>query len=162
MEAALAFGQSLVGAPYRAWVPGTVAGWTNAAPFWCGPGPLPTREQIQRDGTCCTGLLNLMLRSVGKGERIPERAGWVGDTSAWGTWFEERGLLRPIATEELERGDLLFRPWSPEDQGHVAICLGDGLVIHSYSERGVVVEPWVSLGADYYAWRVPAAEIWRT
>jgi cell wall-associated NlpC family hydrolase len=161
MEAALEFGLSLVGAPYSAWVPGTVAGWTNTAPFWCGPGPLPSVEQVQRDGTCCTGLLNLIMRVSGVGE-VPERYGWVGDTSAWGTWLEERGVLRPLVVEELRQGDLLFRLWSPTDQGHVAICLGGGQAIHSYSGRGVVVEPWDSLGVDYYPWRVPAAEIWRT
>jgi hypothetical protein len=47
-----------------------------------------------------------------------------------------------------------------DDQGHVAICLDEkGTILHSYSGRGVVVE---SMEREYYVWRIPAAEVWRT
>jgi len=171
MEAAITFGLQFVGAPYCAW-DGTVVGWTNDTPFWCGPGPLPSVEQVQKDGVCCTGLLNLMVRAVGG--RVPEWDGWVGDTSAWGqelatvtrrefTTASQRELATVTKREltTVNRGDIMFRPWrygGPDDQGHVAICLDEkGTILHSYSGRGVVVEP---MDVEYYVWRIPGVEFW--
>jgi hypothetical protein len=69
---------------------------------------------------------NLMLRKVGK--RVPTRGNtfFDGGTVAYWSYFD--GFHRPFSLNDVRRGDLLLRRFrnNSHDQGHVAVCLGNG------------------------------------
>lgn len=159
VRTAMDYAQGLVGAPY-AW-------WTNAsgplgegAPAWVGDGPPPSRSQVFQNGVFCAGIANLMLRSVGKGDEIPQNYPFDGGTRAYYNKYREVSE-RFNPNKDYPEGTLFIRNFRNEvDQGHVAIMQADGTVLQSYPGAGGVngVSDSVSLansnfmndGSNYY------------
>jgi hypothetical protein len=101
---------------------------------------LPTTPQSYLRGKriFCAGVPNLMLRFVGK--RVPTFGNdcYDGGTRAYWSYFD--GFHQSFNVQAVRRGDLLLRHYSNEqNQGHVAVALGDGadaLLLQSYSSHG--------------------------
>ncbi len=98
----------------------------------------------------CAGFLNLICRKFGL--EIPgakEKHFYAGGTRSWWLSFERTGQLKPFnPTQSYSPGTLLLRDFrSEEDQGHIAIVFDGTKIIHSWPEKGVVIEERMS---DYY------------
>jgi cell wall-associated NlpC family hydrolase len=156
ITAAIDFAHSLLGVPYGAWS-GDAIPRDDSTPFYACNGPPPDKEDIALQGISCTGLTNVVRRFCGLS--VPgvfdELEDYPGGTGAW------YRFLRPSLTkywgDPLPVGSLLFRPYSDfEDQGHVAIVVGDGVVLHSFpgEQGGVAVTP---VAAGYYLYSAPPA-----
>lgn len=162
MEIALAYGQSLIGTPYKFYHSGDIVSGVNAGPFWAVDAPVPPAETVRSDCCNCAGLVNLMRRSVGLS--IPALAeGWEvpGGTPAWEWYLRDKAVLEPLRSDhEYPDGTLLLRSYrSPYDQGHLAVKLGSQLLEsipnkdydpddHSTTEIGVTLTPFHP--SEYY------------
>lgn len=126
---ALAYGQSLVGTPYGWWFSGPLPA---GEPMWTAGGPAPSAAYVRARSTNCAGLLNLMLRSVGK--PLPSTpAQGVGGTGAYGAYYA-RVAKRFDPNRNYPAGTLIGRYYRDTyDQGHVAVVLGNGRVLQSFA-----------------------------
>lgn len=161
IAAVLAYAQTFLGLPYGAW-DGEEIPRDDTSPFYaCAQGVrLPEHALVAVQGVSCTGLTNIMRRFCGLGAPgvYDELEMYPGGT---GAWYQ---FLLPALRQfhDAESGDypvgaLLFRPYRNfEDQGHVAVVVEPGLVIHSFPEAGVAITPIL---AGYYTGWVPA-EAW--
>ncbi len=97
-------------------------------PFWIGPGPLPCLEEIQRKGSVCVGLGNLVRRYMGlevpgkvTGKKLND---WPGGTESWFEYLSEEGRLEEISFQQVyPPGTLLIQDFNTKDQGHIAITV---------------------------------------
>ena len=118
-EKAIEFGLSLIGTPYGYW-----KGGVNqvTAPMFADNNPLPPKNQI----TClnCAGLVNLMLKSIGK--KIPYNGeGSMGGTESYGEYYLYKSTTFNI-NKNYPIGTLLIRDYKDlNDQGHVAVIIED-------------------------------------
>lgn len=151
IQEAIRYGLSLFDSPYVWWLGESILG-KDSGPFWSTNSPPPTLEIIQSQGVCCTGLLNLIRRHLGL--YVPGTISahpFAGGTGCW-----EEFLMPHMETfdptKDYPEGTLLFRPYKAfEDQGHIAILLEDGRLLHSYvndpnpltgfQSPGVTVDP---------------------
>jgi len=78
-------------------------------------------------GFDCSGFVGAVLRKFGY--KPPRTAG------AMYRW------AKPVPADSMKPGDLLFFDYFKRPVGHVGIYLGDGLMIHASSKRGVVIDP---------------------
>jgi hypothetical protein len=131
---ALVFATLLVDAniKYVWWLKEVILG-NDCGPFWAVNAPIPQMARVQQEGICCTGVLNLIRRYL----NLPVPGVREGDPMAGGTGAWEEFLapsLQPIdPTQEYPEGSILFRRFhSFEDQGHIAILLKGGRLLHSY------------------------------
>lgn len=139
----LSYAKSFLGIPYRWWNP-MVSCCENTGPFWACEGPEVPLEEVQKGHMCCAGLLNLVCRKFGL--EIPGAKDlhiYAGGTGLWWDFFEETDRLQPFdPSVSYPKATLLLRKYkSEEDQGHIAICMGEDLILHSWPEKGVVLEP---------------------
>jgi hypothetical protein len=143
MNTALAYGLSLVGAPYVGWMPGDPL-FDEGPAFWFAQDPPPPATEARAKGMCCAGLLNLMRRAAG--------------LFPIGTTVEYEDYLRPKSTPydpaiDYPVGTLLGRPLHDlEDQGHLAVVIAQGRVLHSWCVGGVQISEIVP---TYYTWTCP-------
>lgn len=160
---ALAYGQSMLGIPYRWYISGEIKGDDQ---FWAVNKKAPTADKIKKDNKSivCTGLTNLMRRFVGT--KIPGLAPLEFEKSSKGfNWYKE-GLTYPGTTgiwfeylnrnewldeidleEEYPIGTLLIKSFESiyGDQGHVAIVwqhgktkkLKDCYILHAAAIYGI-------------------------
>jgi cell wall-associated NlpC family hydrolase len=149
---AIAYGESVLGAPYVWWKGGPLP---KGAPMWTENGPPPKAAVVRKEGTNCAGLTNLMLRSIGK--QVPHVKGYgQGGTAAYAEYYKK------VATKfEVDRkypaGTLIGRYYKDvKDQGHVAVVLADGHVLQSIPKEGVNRTYTVqqSNGKGYYDYAV--------
>jgi len=130
--------------PYTWWNPdeGTM---DNEAPFYCQR--IPDILTIQKYGTNCAGLVNLLQLS--RGLIVPgvkTNNYYAGGTYIWYQYLSSLGVLEPIDTsKEYPMGSLLLRRYTnPEDQGHLAILYTGGRLlqqklVHCYPEAGIKI-----------------------
>jgi hypothetical protein len=135
-DAALEWIDALVGKmPYGLWTGGPVP---SRSPAWAINRPSPPRSYLARHRIFCAGVTNLMLRFVGK--RVPTYGNPYYDGGMVAYWSYFEGFHRPFNLHAVRRGDLLLRRYrNVEDQGHVAVSLGDGadaLLLQSYWSHG--------------------------
>ena len=158
MNSALDWLMTLIGTPYVWWMPSdSVLG--DCGPFWWSAGPVPAVERIRQEGCNCAGLMNLLFRKLG---RVP-----LGTTVEW--FAELEGVEQRTAEgTDFEEGTILLRPYSgPEDQGHIAMVLSGGRLLHCYPSTNVprrgldfpgiaideswkISDCWVSKEGGYY------------
>lgn len=126
---ALNYGRSLIGKPYGWWYSGPLPAY---APMWTASGPAPSPGAIT--STNCTGLTNLMLRSVGR-QPPTDPNGWYGKggTAAYyARYYDVSERFNP--TVRYPAGTLLIRNYRNNvDQGHVAVVTETGHVLHSFA-----------------------------
>ena len=132
IEDGINFGLSLLGIPYDYW-----SGGINQvdAPMFAKNGPVPNRSDIVSAN--CAGLVNLVLRYIGKELPYNKDTG-IGGTNAYRTYYKDVSLDFNI-DECYPRGSLLIRDYRDiNDQGHVAILLEDrgkdSLILQSHVE----------------------------
>ncbi len=145
----LAYAETLLGIPYRWWNP-EVSCCDTSGPFWAGYTEEVPLEIIQKGHTNCAGFLNLLCLKFGL--PIPgakEHHFYAGGTGLWWQFFEESSRMAPYQEERLyPKGTILLRKYRDEgDQGHIAIIYDEKRIIHSWPEKGVVIEEPAS---DYY------------
>jgi hypothetical protein len=135
-DAALEWINALVGKmPYGLWTGGCVP---PGSPAWAINCPPPPRSYLALHRIFCAGVPNLMLRFVGK--KVPTFGNdcYDGGTRAYWSYFD--GVHQSFNVQAVRRGDLLLRHYSnAQNQGHVAVALGDGadaLLLQSYWSHG--------------------------
>lgn len=142
----LTYAKTLIGIPYVAWTEGQSC-LGNSGPFWAADAslPLPSREQLELEGACCTGFLNLLCREAGLTPPYVDRSyTWAGTTDAWWTLLNDAGVLKPYNPEQqYPVGTILLSPYEGpalEDQGHIGIIVEDGFM-HSWLRDGISLDP---------------------
>jgi cell wall-associated NlpC family hydrolase len=156
----LDYARTFLGVRYGAWDGETIPR-DDSTPFYACNGPPPDMELVTAQGVSCTGFTNILRRFCGlsiPGVFDPLEE-YPGGTGAWRRFLLPS--LRPFRDAERAAypvGALLIRPYHDfEDQGHVAVIIGPGLVIHSFPDGpGVAITPIL---AGYYTGWVPA-EVW--
>lgn len=147
MELLLEYGKSLIGIPYRAWNP-EVSCWGDQGPFWAFAGPVPPLDLVKKESMNCAGFINLLCRL--QGAPIPgvaEQSYSAGGTGDWYLYLKDN-LLPFDPNVVYPAGTLFLRRYrDEEDQGHLAVSLGDGTVLHSWTTQGVAID---TIFPDYY------------
>jgi cell wall-associated NlpC family hydrolase len=149
---AIAYGESVIGAPYVWWKGGPLP---KKAPMWTKNGPPPDADVVRKEGTNCAGLTNLMLRAAGK--RVPHAKGHgQGGTAAYAAYYEK--VAREFDVHrKYPAGTLIGRKYRDvNSQGHVAVVLANGHVLQSIPDEGVNKTYTVkqSNGKGYYEYAV--------
>lgn len=104
-----------------------------------------------RDGADCWGIVRLWYREE-LGIELPALAGADGaDEEA----DRQRDFWRPVAPQEVRRGDLLlFR--QPGRAVHCAVALGDGRMLHAVEGQASRIDriawPWTSWLVGVFRW----------
>jgi len=138
----------------------------DSSPFWMADTPVDL-GRVKSDGLNCAGLINIIWRhrlclnaKDPDGAKFLGRAKFLGGgTEHWGEYLQGSLRLMPASHygPQPEYLDLLFSPYeSVENQGHLAVALGDGNMFHVYGDRGCLVEPVDHSMFTYY---VPCA-VW--
>jgi hypothetical protein len=136
-DTALEWINPLVGKmPYGLWTGGIVP---SGSPAWAINRPPPPRSYLALYRIFCAGVANLMLRFVGK--RVPTFGNPYYDGGMVAYWSYFEGFHQPFNVHAVRRGDLLLRQYRNvnNDQGHLAVSLGDGadaLLFQSYWSHG--------------------------
>lgn len=132
----LRFAKTLVGKRYKWWTP-KVDMTADSAPFWATNDSLPKKV----DALACTGLLNLIMRYLGKPVPGTERRGYKspGGTGIWFYTLKKKGVLQKFdPSTSYPEGTLLLRDYhNDNDQGHVAVVLSH--------QRGIYLNPLLSI-----------------
>jgi cell wall-associated NlpC family hydrolase len=132
-----AYAESLLGVPYHWWKEGEAC-LGGAAPFYAATGPPPSAPTTLN----CAGFINCLARFAGRPiPGVAEALWYAGGTYAW---YEELApkCISIDATTAARPGTLLIRRFRDEaDQGHLGVVWTDGLIIHCWPDRGVVIEP---------------------
>lgn len=155
VDECLNYANTLVGLPFRWFVPGQVI-FTGDDAFWCGNSPAPTATEIKQNdkSIVCAGFPNLLRRFCGL--TIPGLNGNIvgkhkkyymelpGGTGAWFLYLYQRKRLQKIDLKRsYPKGTLLIARFKSDelDQGHLAVVYSDAetegtlirdqLVIHS-------------------------------
>jgi hypothetical protein len=131
MDKAIAYALNFRGAPYVWWA-NEQQNLGEGPPAWAVDRTAPDPLTVRQRGLFCMAVMNLMLRKLGK--PVPKNAPYDGGTGAYRLVYGSK--MRLFALSEVERGDLLFRPYrSVQDQGHGAVALGgpDEKVLQSFA-----------------------------
>lgn len=136
--------------------------------FWGAASVAPPTNTV-RD-MFCAGLINLMLRRIGKN---PPKNGGIYDGGTRAYMLGYRDVMVPFKLDECRRGDVAFRDFQTggySDQGHIGVCLGgaDDPILQSFSNGYPGVEPglnkdWTAKQSHdgwYYTYRIPREAIW--
>jgi cell wall-associated NlpC family hydrolase len=147
MEHLLQYGKTFLGIPYRAWNPEQSC-LGDHGPFWAFPGAVPHLQIVQKEQMNCAGFINLLCRKQGKPiPGVAEASYTAGGTGDWYLFLKEK-LICYDPTVVYPAGTLLLRRYrNEEDQGHLAVSLGDGTVLHSWTTQGVAID---TTFPDYY------------
>lgn len=135
----LRYGRGLLGIKYEWWKGGELP---KDAPMWTRDEKLDTNLKI--DSVNCSGLLNLMLRSINV--PLPKSDfGGIGGTMAYYDYFKSKNVTRVFdrtSTKVYPEGTLIGRRYKDvHDQGHVAVITlrenGVNGVLQSIPDEGV-------------------------
>lgn len=137
---ALAYGKSIVGAPFAPWTGGPLQA---GAPMWTASGAAPAPATVKAQSANAAGLVNLMLRAVGKPLPSAPVAG-TGGTGAYGVFYEK--VAKPFDVNvPYPEGTLIGRKYRDvDDQGHLAVILEDGKVLQSFATTSGATTPGVN------------------
>jgi hypothetical protein len=156
----LDYARTFLSVRYGAWDGETIPR-DDSTPFYACNGPPPDMDLVAAQGVSCTGFTNILRRFCGLA--VPgifnPMEDYPGSTAAWYRFLLP--TLRPFRdakSGDYPVGALLFRPFYDfDDQGHIAVVIEPGLVIHSCPDGpGVAITPIL---ARYYAGWVPP-EVW--
>eukprot|EP01124_Arcella_intermedia_P015547 TRINITY_DN22073_c0_g1_i1.p1 TRINITY_DN22073_c0_g1~~TRINITY_DN22073_c0_g1_i1.p1 ORF type:complete len:169 (-),score=30.83 TRINITY_DN22073_c0_g1_i1:17-523(-) len=167
MEEALTFGIQFLGAPYVYWKDGMTLG--EGPPAWSTDGPPPDKREVFREGLFCCGLVNLMLRHIGKSP--PKNPPYDGGTVSYHLRYASQWI--PFELHKVQRGDAVFRTFTDEeDQGHIGIALGgpDEPILQCFSWKAGSPKPGVNMdytlvqshSGYYYQYIIKAQTLWGT
>lgn len=135
IEAVISRATSVIGTPY-AWGGGNAAGPTRGIR---DGGVADSYGDYNKIGFDCSGLT--LYAFAGVGIALPHYTGYQ----------YQRGTK--VSTSNIQRGDLLF--WGPNAEYHVAIYLGDGMMIEAPQSGGhVQISPVRWSGMSPYAVRL--------
>lgn len=132
IELMIEYSKTLIGAPYRWWIFDPTARTMDysGSPFYVDRDY--SIEYVMSNGTNCAGLINLMARKAGADPQ--------GGTLMW--IASNIKNLRPFDVtniDEYQIGTLLIRSYRTEtDQGHLAVYVGDGQIIHAYPKSSEI------------------------
>ena len=128
------FIKKLEGTPYKL-INKRIPPKRDSAPFWIGPGDIPSINKIRKDGLICVGVANLCRRLMhleipGKitnyKPKNKELEKWIGGTGAWFDYLSHKKRLKKINFKKTyPEGTLLLQNFNIKDQGHVAIIIND-------------------------------------
>jgi hypothetical protein len=140
IENALTYARGLLGLPYRWYRHGEhIAGDDK---FYASNEPAPATADLFKQNKCivCTGVPNLMRRVNGfcvppTDENIP----FPGTTDAWFHYLQTKNVLKPFQAHDAAKyplGTLVLRNFGnlEHDQGHVAVIIEPGKILHAYAE----------------------------
>lgn len=134
IKAVTAYGWELVeaGIPYWIWREGDYIN-VDGPPGYAVDLPAPAPSDIL--AIFCAGVGNVMRRKLGL--PVPKNwgnRGYDGGTGAWGQWFWDDSIWFDL--DQAEEGDVAFRSFARDGQGHWAYCTGgaDEPVIQSYPD----------------------------
>jgi hypothetical protein len=115
--------QPYFGAPYKWTIDGSPADGPGA-PFWYQQ-EVPTAEEVHREGCNCVGFVNILLGLAGSPLRL------IGTRDAW---IRVGAESVPVdSDQEIPPWSLLIGDYVDEmRQGHVAIVLEGGKILHCY------------------------------
>ena len=124
------------------------------SPFWYEDNPPPPINIIKRDGLNCAGLINLYLRAIS----ITPLGGTV---TYWNKFKKDTRPFNPLVY--YKEGVIIGRRYRDEnDQGHLALSIGNGNLMEAVPEVGVVIcsieisnrlaKNYFKLDKDYYEW----------
>lgn len=113
---------------------------SNGPPFWNDINQkLPSMSIIKQQGSCCTGLINI-VRRINK-LSIPTKE-TTGGTDAWFNYLQSSGKLHCIQNEKsYPIGTMLIQDYNEIDQGHTAIICKESFsllecnIIHNIGSR---------------------------
>jgi hypothetical protein len=161
MDTLLPYIESLLGIQYKWWTGGTTC--TKGGPFYVDVEQPPQRSQLEREGCNCAGFLNLLCQKL----QIPiagasEKLWNAGGTYIWFRAFQANQVLYELnPTMDYPPGTLFLRDYEDEEnQGHIAIAVGNNQIAHCYPEDptpvahvlvgpGIQIEPF----ACSHAWK---------
>ena len=141
-----------VGSNYVWWLEGDSC-YGNNGPFYAYSGAPPSVEKVMAEGVCCAGIINIACRIVGyEIPGVSEKYEGAGGTYIWEEHLNEKKVLTKIGDTIPPEGSILLLPYEDtEQQGHMALMLENGMVLHSYTNTspgrgksgpGAVVEPF--------------------
>lgn len=100
---------------------------TDNAPFWIANAPPPSIDILEKNGTVCVGLGNLVRRYMGlevPGNGEKSKKYWPGGTESWFEYLNENNRLSVINFDKsYPVGTLLIQNFNDIDQGHIAIVI---------------------------------------
>lgn len=151
IDAAIAYGTSLVGVPYAWWIPHPDIKLMSisyvGSPFYRDKKKDMeySNDYIMQHGINCAGILNLMAQKIGV-EPLGGVIMWTGMNTS------NLEIFNSSNTAVYTKGTLLLREYkSIDDQGHIAIVVDNGMILHAYPNSseptedlvgpGVVIEP---------------------
>jgi len=151
---AIRYAKKLVGTPYKLFLfNGKNWPTEDGPPFWIDNSKPPSINYIQKKGTSCTGLINLIRRYMGL--KIPGERDFfgccIGGTYEWFDYLKKKKRLEKIITNKVyPKGTLLIQNYNPKDQGHVAFTINSskkGLIntkiihnIHNHKKEVTIEE----------------------
>jgi hypothetical protein len=128
---ALAYGEAMHGTAYGWWFGGPLP---EGEPMFTASGPAPDPADVW--SVNCSGLTNLLLRSIGS-EPVGGTAAYYAYYYDVSEWFDRAAAYPP--------GTLLIRDYyDVYDQGHVAVVDGTGMVLQSFANCYGCTDPGVN------------------
>jgi hypothetical protein len=140
VTAAIAYGLSVEGTKYAPWTGGPLQ---PSAPMWTAAEPAPSPFAVKAQSANAAGLVNLMLRAIGKPLPSDPAAG-TGGTGAYGRYYAK--VAKPFdANVPWPEGTLIGRKYRDiGDQGHVAVVLANGKLLQSFAMSAGATTPGVN------------------
>ncbi len=133
MKQSIEYARGLIGLPYRWFRAGEQI--TGDDKFYASNARVPTTESLFQQDKCivCTGVPNLMRRHIGL--TVP----YAGTTDSWFYYLKQNNWLQPFDVSQAATypiGTLVLRDFGSleYDQGHVAVIIEPGKIIHAYAE----------------------------
>lgn len=118
--------------------------YKNTVSFYGTDGAIPNYSEIYKYGMNCIGLINLIYKKIYK--KIPylyyNRESYengIGSLDHFINYIEMRNCYLKIKEGDIKHiqnspGTIFFRKSSASDSGHIALCIGNGYIIHSWTE----------------------------
>jgi cell wall-associated NlpC family hydrolase len=133
IDKVIEFAKTLLDIPYIWWTGNETE---EDDMFYCNS--IPSIDTMKIKGINCAGFINLLMLFSGK--TIPQSKEPDIPRGGTGFWFIEftytNVLYKKDHTKIYPNGTLLFRSYKNiEDQGHLAVVIGENKIIHSYAEE---------------------------
>ena len=140
VAAAIAYGESLVGTKFAPWTGGPLQ---EGAPMWTANAIVPAPALVKSESANAAGLVNLMLRAIGKTLPSDPVAG-TGGTGAYARYYAN--VAKPFDVNlPWPEGTLIGRDYRDVgDQGHLAVVLRNGKVLQSFASAAGATTPGVN------------------
>ena len=129
--------------------------WGFDLPFGMRIVTPPPIEEVKKNGLNCAGLANLYLRASGI---CPPQGGTI---SYWDRYGTKSNVFN--VSKDYKAGTIIGRKYRDgRDQGHLAICTGNGMLMEAIPHVGVITcsiresneitAKYFNLDTDYYEW----------